>query len=262
MIPRLVKPAALGTDRRLRHDAGDCCAAPALGAGRDHRGRPGCRRRRRARRARRRVAPVPDRARFVAELARVIYSSAVHRPLFERSRSRRRIDAFFADARQPAAARDDETVPVPLPAALWSQAVFHRQVDRRDLVGAILTDRTAALDVLRPRRAWTTRRCEFLAEHPSLLGRLAERAPAAVRGVRREPARPRRARRAARRRRGRAAVGSGSPAKNSIGPERFVRSSSKATAGGWRTCYDVLSHLDPATLAFALDASVQDADER
>jgi len=91
------------------------------------------------------VAPVPDRARFVAEVARVIYSLPSTGP-YSNEPIRRRIETFFTDARQRAAGSPDEAVvPVPLSAALWSQAVFHRQVDRRDLIGAILADRSAAL---------------------------------------------------------------------------------------------------------------------
>src|SRR6266853_152819 len=90
------------------------------------------------------VAPVPDRARFVAELARVIYSFPAAGP-YSNEPIRRRIDAFLADARQRAAgSREDETVPVPLSVAIWSRAIFHRQIDRGGLVGAILTDRSAA----------------------------------------------------------------------------------------------------------------------
>ena len=124
------------------------------------------------------VAPVPDRARFVAEVARVIYSSPSTGP-YSNEPIRRRIEAFFADARQRAAGSPDEAVvPVPLSAALWSQAVFHRGVDRRDLIGAILADRSAAL-LCYGLAALDDDTLRFVAEHPLLLGRLAERAPTA-----------------------------------------------------------------------------------
>src|SRR3981081_2239838 len=88
------------------------------------------------------VTPVPDRARFVAELARVIYSFPATGP-YSNEPIRRRIDAFLVAARHLAAgSRRDETVPVPLSAAIWSRAIFHRQIDRGGLVGAILTDRS------------------------------------------------------------------------------------------------------------------------
>src|SRR4051812_272922 len=123
--------------------------------------------------------PVPDRARFVAELARIIYSQPSTGP-YSNEPIKRRISALLADAGQrDAAPRVENTVPVPLSADLWSQAVFHRAVDRRDLAGAILTDRSAAL-LCYGLSGMDDETLEFFAEHPSLLGRLAERAPAAV----------------------------------------------------------------------------------
>ena len=55
---------------------------------------------------------------------------------------RRRIATFFTDA---ALGGTIETIPVPLSAAVWSQAIFRRPVSPETLVGAILADRTAAL---------------------------------------------------------------------------------------------------------------------
>ena len=206
------------------------------------------------------VSPVPDRARFVAELARVIYSSPSIGP-YSNEAVRRRIDSFFADARrQPAGARDDDVVPVPLSAALWSQAIFHRQVERRDLVGAILVDRNAALmcyglaglddDTLR-----------FLAEHPSLLSRLAERAPAAfaafgeslhVRDGRVVPPGGAAA----------APLWEGAVGERLNRPERFVQILYESDRARLAYLFDELSHLDPPALAFALESSIADPEER
>ena len=67
------------------------------------------------------VSPVPDRARFVAELARVIYSQPSTGP-YSNEPIRRRIDALFAQTRQtadsPDGGADDDVVPVPLTAVL------------------------------------------------------------------------------------------------------------------------------------------------
>ena len=155
---------------------------------------------------------------------------------------------------------DDDIVPVPLSAALWSQAIFHRQVDRRDLVGAILVDRNAALmcyglaglddDTLR-----------FLAEHPSLLGRLAERAPAAFAAFGES----------LRVRDGRVVPPGGDAAaplwEAAVGeklnrPERFVQVLFEGDRARLAYLFDELSHLDPPMLAFALESSVVGADER
>ena len=87
------------------------------------------------------ISPAPDRARFIAEAIRVVYSWPQTGP-YSNEPTRRRIAAFLADG---AAAATHDDIPVPLPAAVWSQAVFHRAVSRDDLVGAILADRSSAL---------------------------------------------------------------------------------------------------------------------
>ena len=70
------------------------------------------------------MAPAPDRARFLAEAIRVVYSWPQTGP-YANEPMRRRIAAFFMSrgANDP---RDD--IPVPLTAAVWSQA---RSEERR-----------------------------------------------------------------------------------------------------------------------------------
>lgn len=206
------------------------------------------------------VSPVPDRARFVAELVRVIYSSPATGP-YSNEPVRRRIDAFFVEARKRAAgSRDEDAVPVPLAATLWSQAVFHRQVDRRDLIGAILTDRSAAL-VCYGLAALDDDTLGFLAAHPSLLSRLAERAPAAF-AVFGESLHVRD---------GRIVPPGGDAAaplwEAVVGeklnrPERFIQILFETDRGRLAYLYEVLSQLDPPALAFALESSVADPEER
>ena len=209
------------------------------------------------------TAPVPDRARFVAELARVIYSSPATGP-YSNEPIRRRIDAFFADARQRASGTGDgsriEEVPIPLSAKLWSQAILHRPVDRRDLVGAILTDRTAAL-LCYSLAGMDDQTLQFLAGHPSVLSRLAERAPA-VFGAFGESLHVRD---------GRVVPPGGDPAaalwEAAVGekldrPERFIELLFESDRGRTAYLYDALSHLDPPTLAFALESSIAEREER
>ena len=209
------------------------------------------------------VRPVPDHARFVVELVRVIYSQPSTGP-YSNEPIRRRIDAFFADARKAgvpdAAHPGDESVPVPLAPDLWGQAVFKRQVDRRDLVGAILTDRTAAL-LCYGLSGMDDETLGFLAAHPALLARLAERSPAAVaafgeslrvRGNRVVPPGGDAA----------AALWEGLTGEKLDRPERFIPVLFESDRGRLAYLHDVLSHLNPETLAFALDASVNDPEER
>ena len=108
------------------------------------------------------VSPVPDRARFVAELARVIYSSPATGP-YSNEPVRRRIDAFFAEARQRAAGsrygrgRAGSALRRSLepgdPSSSGRSPGSGRRDPGRPLRGA---------SVLRPRGRSTTRRCGFL----------------------------------------------------------------------------------------------------
>jgi hypothetical protein len=66
------------------------------------------------------VAPAPDRARAVAGTARAVYSWPQTGP-YSNEAVRRRIATFFTDA---IPGGTTETVPVPLSATVWSQAIF------------------------------------------------------------------------------------------------------------------------------------------
>jgi hypothetical protein len=206
------------------------------------------------------VNPVPDRARFVSELARVIYSAPSVGP-YSNEPIRRRIDAFFAEARQqPAASSDDQDVPVPLSAELWGKAVFHRQIDRRTVVGAILTDRSAAL-LCYGLSGLDDETLQFFAAHPALVSRLAEHAPAAfaafgesvrIHGGRVVPPGGD----------GAAALWEGLTAEKLDRPERFVQLLFETDRGRIAYLLDVLSHLDPPALQFALESAIRDPEER
>jgi hypothetical protein len=206
------------------------------------------------------VTPVPDRARFAAEVARVIYSSPATGP-YSNEPIRRRIEAFFAEARQRASGSPEETVvPVPLSAALWSQSVFHRQVDRRDLIGAIFADRSAGL-LCYGLAALDDDTLRFLVDHASLLGRLAERAAATFAAFGQS----------LRVRDGRIVPPGGAAAQAlweaAVGekldrPDRFIQVLFENDRGRLAYLYDVLSRLDPPALAFALGSSIGDPEER
>jgi hypothetical protein len=195
------------------------------------------------------VEPAPDRARAVAELARAVYSWPQTGP-YSNQAIRRRIASFFADTESRAGT---ETVPVPLSATVWSQAIFRRPVSPESLVGAILADRTAAL-MCYGLAGMNDETVQFFADHPPLLGRLAERAPAAFAAFG-ETLRIHNAHVVPRG--GDAAV---APWEAVVGekldrPERFVAALFENDRGRLAYLYDVLAHLDPPQLAQALGTS-------
>jgi len=116
------------------------------------------------------VRPTPDRARFVAELARLLYGTP-----------ERRVDArpggaeaVMARLRRLPRGPDAETVPIPLSADVWSNAIFHRRVASDDLLTAILSDRSAAL-LCYGLAAVDDETLQYLASQPALLLNLYER---------------------------------------------------------------------------------------
>jgi hypothetical protein len=125
----------------------------------------------------------PDRSQFLLEVIRRVHGNhaveaaraAILTPLLSH------LDAQGAADRAPpgapgAAPRD--TLPLPLPHATWSQAVFRRAVDPHALLAAILRSRDASLLYYgllwldEPTRAW-------IAGEPSLLGDITTRHAAA-----------------------------------------------------------------------------------
>ena len=120
------------------------------------------------------ISPAPDRARFMAEAIRVVYSWPQAGP-YSNEPTRRRIAAFLTDAGSD---KTHDDIPVPLSAAVWSQAVFHKEISRDNLVGAILADRSASL-VCYGLAAMDDETLQFFADHAALLSRVAERSPAA-----------------------------------------------------------------------------------
>ena len=186
------------------------------------------------------ISPAPDRARFVAEAIRVVYSWPQTGP-YSNEPMRGRIAAFFSAA-SPANASDD--IPVPLTADVWSQ-VFRRPVSREQLVGAILADRSAAL-VCYGLTGLDDDTLTFLADHPGLVSRLVERAPAAFAAFGES----------LRVHDGRVVVPGGDVARtaweSAVGekvdrPERFVQQLFEADRGRMAYVFDLLSHVDRST---------------
>src|SRR5262245_29651399 len=121
------------------------------------------------------IDPVPDRARFMSELTRLVYDTDARNPT---------AIAFLNALRVPLPRGkkltlpfDDGTfdlVPVPLSAEVWGNAVFRRKVLPEELAAAIIADRAAAL-VCHGLDALDDETLQFFAEHSSLLSRLYER---------------------------------------------------------------------------------------
>ncbi len=123
------------------------------------------------------IEPAPDRGRFIYEIARLLYNAPEGR--------KPSAESYLLAARQAASrgrplldTRPGEVVPVPLTADLWGSAIFHRTVAPRDLVTAILTDRSAALLCL-GLASLDDATLGYFADRPQLLERIYERsAPA------------------------------------------------------------------------------------
>jgi hypothetical protein len=108
------------------------------------------------------IQPVPDRARFVSEFARLLHG-----------RSDRKIvppEILASQLRRSAASasRPDELVPVPLTAAVWSKAVFLRTVAPADLLIEIFANRQASF-LCYGLAALDDETLDYLTAHPAVL---------------------------------------------------------------------------------------------
>jgi hypothetical protein len=186
------------------------------------------------------ISPAPDRARFLAEAIRVVYSWPQLGP-YSNEPMRGRIAAFFSTASSAGIADD---IPVPLTADVWSQ-VLRKQISREQLVGAILADRAASL-LCYGLTGLDDDTLQFLADHAGLVSRLAERAPAMFAAFGES----------LRIRDGRVVVPGGDAARaaweSAVGekvdrPERFVQQLFEADRGRVAYVFDLLSHVDRAT---------------
>jgi hypothetical protein len=115
--------------------------------------------------------PERDRARFLSELTRLLYTPPAGRNPEIDSQLR-------AGARPPRPTERSPstlTVPVPLTAAVWSKAVFRREVPADELLSAILADRKAAL-LGHGLAALDDETLEYFSREPLVLQRLYESA--------------------------------------------------------------------------------------
>ena len=118
--------------------------------------------------------PALDRARFITELTRAIYDTQDGTDSSANTLLRK-LTAYLGSS--SAAARTGapqlETVPIPLPASVWSQAIFRRPIQPAALFAAIISDRRAAF-LCYGLAALDDETLLFLSQHPALLKRLYE----------------------------------------------------------------------------------------
>jgi hypothetical protein len=124
------------------------------------------------------IEPSPDRARFVAELARLTHQASEDHyttktkaaSLLQRERASRALP------RSPGGAA--ESVPLPLTVAMWSKAVFHRPIAPDQIVSTIMADPRAA-HLCYGLASLDDETLQFFVDHPADITRLYERAAAA-----------------------------------------------------------------------------------
>ncbi len=205
------------------------------------------------------IDPAPDRGRFVHEIARLLYNAPEGR--------KPPADAYLIAARQAAArnrplldTRPGDLVPVPLTADLWSSAIFHRAVPPRELVTAIIVDRSAALMCL-GLSSLDEGTLAFFGDHPLLLERIYERSAPAfaafsaslrVEGNRVVPPA------------GDAAIAlwEGVALEKVTRPDRFIQQLLELNEGRAAYLYNVIGELDPGRRAFALGLWIPSAATR
>lgn len=190
---------------------------------------------------------VPDAARSVAELARLVYSPGNRDRAAPGSAYRRLMTHFAATS---ASAPETDVVPVPLTAATWSRAVFGRSVAPAALFAAILSDRNAAL-LAHALSALDDETLQFFAAQPQLLTTLYRRHAVAFASF---PAH-------LRVRGGRVVPPGGAPAvplweavigERVTNPAAFVIALYSKNDGRLAYLYDAVGYLDAARSAFAL----------
>ena len=202
------------------------------------------------------IDPTPDRGRFVSEMSRLLYNAPEGR--------KPSADAYLLAAHQAASrgrnqvdTRPGDIVPVPLTVDLWGTAIFHRTMAARELVPAILADRSAALVCIGLTSLDDTT-LAFLADHPLLLTRIYERSAPAfaafssslhVQANRVVPPG------------GDAAAALWEPllVEKVTRPDRFIQQLLELSEGRFAYLYDVIGILDAPRRAFALGLWIPNA---
>ena len=204
------------------------------------------------------IDPTPDRARFVYDITRLLYNVPEGR--------KPSADAYLAAARQAFGrgrqidSRPGDVVPVPLTADLWGSAIFHRTVAPRDLVAAIITDRSAALLCL-GLESLDDATLAFFADHPALLERIYERSTSAfvVASSSLRVAANRIVPPGAADRDDVASLWESVVLEKVTRPERFIQQLLELNEGRNAYLYDVVGQLDPSRRAFTLGLWIPNA---
>lgn len=125
------------------------------------------------------IAVVPDQARFAAELARVLHDPQERmspdsklRRFIAYLKTAERSESTSSGGGTSGAVAPAERVPIPLPAAVWSE-VLRRPVASARLFGAVMSDPAAAL-LVHGLAALDDETLGFFADHPSVARRLYE----------------------------------------------------------------------------------------
>ncbi len=174
-------------------------------------------------------------------------------------------DTYLNAARQAAGrgrqnldTRPGDVVPVPLTAEIWSSAIFHRTVAPRELVNAIIIDRSASLLCL-GLASLDDGTLGFFADRPQLLERIYERsapvfavlaASLRVQGNRVVP--PGAVRQGQAERGDVEALWEGVVVEKVTRADRFIQQLLELNEGRLAYVYDVIGGLDPPRRAFAL----------
>jgi hypothetical protein len=204
------------------------------------------------------IESVPDRPRFLCEIVRVLHDGPKGGNADTRVQLRSYLDAATRGTVQPD--RAPETVPVPLTAALWSAALFHRPVTASMLFAEIVSDRRAAL-LAHGLAALDEETIRYLADHPAILSRVYEESAAAFAAFGD----------ALRIHGGRVVPPGGErdvPAWESVlhaevtSPERFVRAVFGASHGRLALVYSALAQLDGPHVSFALGSWMPEPEAR
>ena len=217
---------------------------------------------------------VPDRARCITEVVRLVYEDPKSRRDAKDSRALR-LRAYLTVTEVPKVPDASgsacstcgtcgtfgtcgtlEYVPMPLSAAVWSQAVFRRPVRPTELFAAVMSDPAAAL-VAHGLAALDDETLGFLADHPVLVTWLYE-VGAPVFATLTAHLRIHDGR----------VVPPGGPVAvplweavlnvSASQPEAFVRQLIGRSEGRLAFLYDVIGHLDPSRAAFALGSWIED----
>jgi hypothetical protein len=196
------------------------------------------------------IDPSDDRPRFMSNVARMLYAN----------KDAKSPALTASPAVRGAPGASPVTVPVPLPASVWSRAVFRRTVPPDLLVAAILSDRRASL-LCRGFAGLDDETLTYFVEHPLLITFLYEHAASvfgAFGGNLRIEA-------------GRVVPpgdAGGVPLWEAVlrepvtDPDRFVRVLFGENDGRFAYLYDVIDAATPSSAAFALGLWMGDGNQR